>query len=306
MESKSFLVTGATGDTGSKVTQFLLEKEYEVRAFAHKNDERSTELADLGAEIVVGDLLDFQSVRAALDGVSGAYFVYPIAPGLIEATAFFAQAASEAHVGHVVNMSQISARREAKSHAAFNHWVAERVFDWSGLSVTHLRPTFFAEWFVYYARDIKVGSQKEFFNGLVKMGFSKDGKHAPIAAEDQARVIVSILENPGPHAGKSYPLFGPREYTYPEAFAEISEILHRKIRYEEIPLKVWGERIASTRSPFLAQHLVEVAKDHAAGVFSGTNDVVTRITGKEPMGLREFVAKNKPFFETGSAAKVIE
>src|SRR5262245_29523573 len=176
-------------------------------------------------------------------------------------------------------------------------WIAERVFDWSGLSVTHLRPTFFAEWFLYYARDIK--------DGLVKMGFSKDGKHAPIAAEDQARVIVSILENPGPHAGKSYPLFGPKEYTYPEAFAEIGRILNHDIRYEEIPPKAFEERIAKTRSPFLAQHLVEVAKDHAAGVFSGTNDLVKRITGKEPMGLKEFVEKNKRLFETGNAPKVI-
>ena len=298
METKIFLVTGATGDTGSKVTQFLLEKGYKVRAFVHKNDERSTKLAELGAEIVIGDLLNFQSVRPALDGVSGAYFVYPIAPGLIEATAFFAQAASETHVSHIVNMSQISARREAKSHGAFNHWIAERVFDWSGLSVTHLRPTFFAEWFLYYARDIK--------DGLVKLGFSNNGRHAPIAAEDQARVIVGVLENPGPHAGKSYPLFGPKEYTYPEAFAEIAHILNHEIRYEEIPPKVFEERIATRRSPFLAQHLVAVAKDHAAGVFSGTNDVVKKITGKEPMGLREFVEKNKRLFETGDAPKVIQ
>jgi len=298
MEAKIFLVTGATGDTGSKVTQFLLEKGYKVRAFVHKNDERSIKLADVGAEIVIGDLLDFQSVRPALDEVSGAYFVYPIAPGLIEATAFFAQAASEAHVSHIVNMSQISARREATSHAAFNHWIAERVFDWSGLSVTHLRPTFFAEWFLYYARDIK--------DRLVKMGFSINGKHAPIDAEDQARVIVGVLENPGPHAGESYPLFGPKEYTYPEAFAEISRILNHEIRYEEIPPKAFGERIAKTRSPFLAQHLVEVAKDHAAGIFSGTNDVVKRITGKEPIGLREFIEKNKRLFETGNASKVMQ
>src|SRR5262249_15337520 len=152
MESKVFLVTGATGDIGSKVTRFLLEKGYKVRAIVHKNDARSSKLGDLGAEIVIGDLLDFKSVRPALDGVSGAYFVYPIAPGLIEATAFFARAASEAHVAHIVNMSQISARREATSHAAFNHRIAERVFDWSGSSVTHLRPTFFAEWFLYQAQ----------------------------------------------------------------------------------------------------------------------------------------------------------
>jgi NAD(P)H dehydrogenase (quinone) len=297
MESKTFLVTGATGDTGSKVTQFLSEKGYKVRAFVHKHDERSTKLADLSAEIVIGDLLDFQSVRPALEGVSGAYFVYPIAPGLIEATAFFAQAASEAHVSHIVNMSQISARREAKSHAAFNHWIAERVFDWSGLPVTHLRPAFFAEWFLYDAQAIK--------NGLVPMGFSKNGKHAPIAAEDQARIIASILENPGPHTGKTYPLFGPKEYTYPEAFAEIGRILGHDVRYEEIPLEVWEQRIAKTRSPFLAQHLGEVAKDHAAGLFSGTNDLVKRITGKEPIGLGEFVEKSKSLTRAAGPRKGI-
>jgi hypothetical protein len=31
---------------------------------------------------------------------------------------------------------------------------------------------------------------------------------------------------------------------------------------------------------------------------------VKRITGKEPMGLREFVEKNKRLFETGNAPKV--
>ena len=293
MESKIFLVTGATGDTGSKVIQFLLEKGYKIRAFVHRNDERSAKLAELGAEVVVGDLLDFQSVRPALDGVSGAYFVYPIAPGLIEATAFFAQAASEAHVPHIVNMSQISARREAKSHAAFNHWIAERVFDWSGLSVTHLRPTFFAEWFLYDAEAVK--------KGLVTMGFT-NGKHAPIASEDQARVIVSILENPGPHAGKTYPLFGPKEYTFAEAFADLGRILGREVRYQAIPLDMWQGRVANNLSAFFAQHFVEVAKDHTAGVFSGTNDVVKQITGKAPMGLAEFVQKNKQFFEADSSA----
>jgi hypothetical protein len=67
---------------------------------------------------VVGDLLNLDDVSNALKDVKAAYFVYPILPGLIEATAFFAQAAKEAGVGAMVNMSQISARREAKSHGA--------------------------------------------------------------------------------------------------------------------------------------------------------------------------------------------
>ena len=82
----------------------------------HADDERSRRLADLGAEVVVGDLLDFPAVSSAMAGVSAGYFCYPIDPGrLLEATAIFAQAASEAGVRAVVNMSQISARREAKS-----------------------------------------------------------------------------------------------------------------------------------------------------------------------------------------------
>jgi hypothetical protein len=36
-------------------------------------------------------------------------------------------------------MSQKSAREDAKIHAMCEHWLAERVFDWSGLTVAHLR-----------------------------------------------------------------------------------------------------------------------------------------------------------------------
>jgi uncharacterized protein YbjT (DUF2867 family) len=288
MSSKRFLITGATGATGGKTLELLLERGYQVRAFVHKRDEQSTQLEKRGVEVMVGDLLDFTTIRPALEDVSGAYFVYPIAPGLIEATAYFAQAAKEATVSTVVNMSQISARREAKSHAAFNHWMAERVFDWSGLAVTHLHPTFFAEWFLYYAQNIK--------DGLVQMSFG-ESKHAPIAAEDQARVIASILENPSAHQGKTYSLFGPKEYTYAEAFAKIADILGRNITYERIPLEAFREQSEKRRGPFFAQHIVEVAKDHAAGVFSGTDEVIEKITGQPPMGLEEFIKKHREVFE---------
>jgi NAD(P)H dehydrogenase (quinone) len=292
MSSPVFLITGATGATGGKAITFLLERGHHVRAFVHQHDERSAQLERQGVEIAVGDLLDFTTIRPALDGVSGAYFVYPIAPGLIEATAYFAQAAKEAAVPTVVNMSQISARREAKSHAAFNHWIAERVLDWSGLGVTHLRPTFFAEWFLYSAQGIKDGIK----DGLVRLPFGDEGRHAPIAAVDQARVIATILEDPSAHRGKTYRLFGPKEYTYPEAVATISELLGREVKYERIPLEAFHEQLVKKRGPFVAQHLVEVAKDHAAGVFSGTDDVIEQITGQPPMGLEAYISKHREAF----------
>jgi uncharacterized protein YbjT (DUF2867 family) len=263
-----------------------------VRAFVHQHDERSAQLAKQGVEIAVGDLLDFTTIRPALDGVSGAYFVYPIAPGLIDATAYFAQAAKEAMVSAVVNMSQISARREAKSHAAFNHWVAERVLDWSGLAVTHLRPTFFAEWFLSNTLGVAQGIK----GGRVRLPFGDEGKHAPIAAEDQARLIASILEHPAAHKGKTYRLFGPREYTFPQAIETIAQLLGRSIAYERIPLEAYHEQLVKTSGPFFAQHIVEVAKDHAAGVFSGTDEVIEQITGQPPMELEAYIRKHREAF----------
>ena len=47
--------------------------------------------------MVIGDLLDLNAVRAAMEGVSSAYFCYTaFFPGLSHATAIFAQAAKEA------------------------------------------------------------------------------------------------------------------------------------------------------------------------------------------------------------------
>jgi uncharacterized protein YbjT (DUF2867 family) len=101
-----------------------------VRGLVHKDDARAETLRISGVEIITGDLLDLDSIRRAMEGVASAYFVYPLRDGLIDAAAFTAQAAIEAGVQSLVNMSQISARREAKSHAARDHWVSERAFDW--------------------------------------------------------------------------------------------------------------------------------------------------------------------------------
>jgi NAD(P)H dehydrogenase (quinone) len=289
--AKKFLVTGSTGSTGSKTVRFLLEAGAQVRAFVHRKDERSEALGALGAEIVAGDLLDFESVRTALEGTQGAYFVYPIMPGILQATAYFAQAAQEAGVVAVVNMSQISARREAKSHAAQDHWISEQIFNWSGVPTTHLRPTLFAEWALYWTDLIKTGTLRLPFGA---------GKHAPIAAEDQARVITNILLAPEPHKGKIYPLYGEKEYTFTEIAAEIGKVTGEPVGYEQIDAwtlkSLAGKRAPRDYTDTLWQHFAEIAKDHQNGVFAGTNDLVEKIGGKRPIGLPEFLEAHRSAF----------
>jgi uncharacterized protein YbjT (DUF2867 family) len=197
-----FLITGATGRTGARTVGLLRER---VRAVVQTLDHRSTRLREQGAEVVAGDLRDFPVVSAALTGVTAAYFNYPIAPGLVEATATFAQAASEAGVHAVVNMSQISARREAKSNAARAHWIAERLLDRTALVTTHLRPTFFTFW-------LNMCWIRHNHEGIYRLPFA-DARHAPIDAADQAKVIAAILQNPDPHSRQIYPLSAPKNST---------------------------------------------------------------------------------------------
>ena len=283
---KTTLVTAATGKTGRYTIPLLLGRGHRVRALVHKLDDRSERLADQGADIMVGDLLDLQAMRAAVDGVDGAYFCYPIAPGLVEAAAYFAQAAREARVGAIVNMSQISARADAGSNAARQHWISERVLDWSGIPVTHLRPTFFAEWLTMLANTFQG-------DGVMRLPFG-EGRHAPIAAADQARVIAAVLDDPAPHAGQIYRLYGPVEMTHFEIAAEMARVLERPIRYEPISVEAFAATLRGRgMSEHIIQHLSNVAVDYQHGIFAGTNDVVERIGGAPGTTVEAFVRENR-------------
>ena len=81
--SQPILVTGTAGEAGRFTTQLLLEQRFEVRALVHRADGRSDKPRANGAEVVVGDLFDFDSVHSALKDLNAGYFVYPIQLGLM-------------------------------------------------------------------------------------------------------------------------------------------------------------------------------------------------------------------------------
>lgn len=286
-----YLVTGATGKTGANVVKLLREQGAQVRALVHRVDDRSAKLAGLGAEVVAGDLHDLDEVSTALNGVTAAYFCYPIDPGgLLEATAVFAQSAAEQGVQAVVNMSQISARRQARSHAARDHWLGEQLLDRFDFTTTHLRPTFFAEWLTWqWSRDAE--------GGVLRLPFA-DGRHAPIAAADQARVIVAILRDPAAHDRAVYPLYGPVEFDHYEIAREMTAALGVRVRYEPVEIAEFAQALrAQGHGDFLIQHLTNVAQDYRDGIFAGTNDVVESLTGAPATTVQAFTAANRAAFD---------
>src|ERR1700731_2643799 len=120
------LITGAAGDTGRAAVSESIKRGLNVRAMVRTKDKRSAALEALGAEVVVGDLLQIDSIVQAMKSVDAAYLVYPVHPGVIEATVNFAQAAKEAGVAAVVNLSQRSASRTSTSDSCRETWIWNR------------------------------------------------------------------------------------------------------------------------------------------------------------------------------------
>jgi uncharacterized protein YbjT (DUF2867 family) len=67
-------VTGRHGSTGAHVARRLREEGRPVRILARTLSQRTDALAELGAEVVIGDLHDRRSLVTALTDVELAYF----------------------------------------------------------------------------------------------------------------------------------------------------------------------------------------------------------------------------------------
>ncbi len=296
MSAKKFLVTGATGETGRYTVKELLERGHDVRALVRKEDERAERLRRAGAEVVVGDMLEHDDLIAASEGVTGAYFCYPVRPGIIQATAYLADALRRAGSQVLVNMSQISARDNSDSHAARDHWIAERIFDGAGLPVVHLRPTFFSQWFLYPHAQASIRN-----GGMIDLPYG-EGRHAPIAAEDQARFIAAVLDNPAAHLGRTYTLHGPVELDQEGIAAAIGEVLGIEVRYRPTTVAQYKQRLeAQDLPPFLVQHFCAIAIDYQNGIFSGSDQVIEQVTGARPLTVKEFVELHRSEFPAAAA-----
>jgi NAD(P)H dehydrogenase (quinone) len=290
--STRFLAVGAGGShgaTGNHVARQLLARGLPVRALVRRADERATELSELGADIAVGDLRSFTDVRAALDGVQRAYFTYPVADGLLEATTIFVSAGKQTGLQSVVNMSQITARADHASPAARQHWLGERVLDWSGIGVTHLRPPFFLENLLNVAAPTTVGAESKIY---LPYG---QGRHAPIAGEDIARVAVGILTDPDPHRGRTYVPTGPASLTMAEQASVFTDVLGRQTEYVEISVQAWREILSRipVATPYLIEHLARVAESHQHGEFDAVTDVVEPIGGASPKSREMFIRQTQ-------------
>src|SRR3954449_5374680 len=247
MEGKNMaspiLVTGAAGHVGGvgrTVVELLLKQGKAVRSMVRNEDQRAQALRDLGAQVVVGDLLDLDSMHRAVAGCEAMYFGMSVSDTYLAATVNAAAVAKHHGVRAFVNMSQMTLAQMSITETTPSpqhklHWLAEQALNWSGLPVVHVRPTVLLEGFflIFTADSVRESNQI-----LLPFG---DGKTSPVAVQDVARVIAALLANPQPHIGKIYHLTGPHSENMHLFAQEYSKALGRTISYADIPVEPWRE-----------------------------------------------------------------
>ena len=291
-QKRPILVTGAAGDIGAvgrNLTANLLHNGHKVRALVRREDERAEVLRQLGADVVQGDLTDLGSMHRAIDGCSRIYFGMSVSPAYLEATVNTAAVARHHGIEAFVNMSQMTVTQMSITETTDSpqhklHWLAEQALTWSGLPVVTVRPTVFLEGFFLRLAAAGVKAKDEL---MVPLGNSKT---SPISAVDVAEAVSAILDNPAPHIGKIYNLTGLESADLDHYAQAFSEALGRTIRYRNVPLDAWVEKLRELGVPaHLISHLAVMADLHTQGRYDRMTDDLFKLTGKTPTSMHDFV-----------------
>jgi uncharacterized protein YbjT (DUF2867 family) len=266
-------------------------------------DKRAQALRDMGAEVVVGNLLDLDSMHRVIDGCDTMYFGMSVSDDYLTATVNTAAVAKHHGMKAFINMSQMTVAQMSVTETTPSpqhklQWLSEQALNWSGLPVVHVRPTVLLEGFFLILTPESVRETNE-----IRLPFG-EGKTSPVAVEDVARVITALLVNPQPHIGKIYHLTGPNSENMDFYAQEYSNGLSRTITYRDIPVEPWREDLLQRGLPaHLVNHLATMADLHRAGRYDRMSDDVFALTGQKPLSMQEFVRKNAATFtKSGKAA----
>ena len=284
------LVTGATGNVGSRVVRHLAARGQQVRAFVRSSDRARFES---GVEIATGDFGDKASLRKALDGVSRMYLL-AAGTNLEEYEANAIEAAKEADLELIVKHSVAGAQYKAADIPRWHRAGEERI-EASGLPYVFLRPGSFASNALAWASTIQ--AQDTAYGALGNTSLPV------IDPEDIAEVGATVLTNRA-DAGKIYELSGPESLTSEQQVAILSSVVGRELKYVNVPDSAAQEAMLGMGMPpkYVDAMIGLVQVLRSIGHIDPTNDVKS-VLGREPRTFRQWADTNKSAFARQAVRK---
>ncbi len=279
MTTRTILVTGATGTTGSALLRLLEGRGAAVRAMVRREGDAGR-LGPTSAEVVTADFDDADSLLVALRGVRAAYLVTPSSPEAEAQQLRFAELAASAGVDHLVKLSQYAADEGSPVRFLRYHAAVERRIRELGIGHTILRPNLFFQGFLAF-RSV-IAERGRFFAPI------GDARVGAVDVRDIAAVAAVALTEPG-HVGKTYTITGPAAITHAEIAQAISEATGREVGFDEVPPAAFAAALRGVGvPPWQADGLVEDYAHYARGEAAEVSPAVRELTGEEPRDVVRF------------------
>jgi len=280
----TYLITGATGDVGSKVVELLIQRSDRPRVFVRDADKARLRFGDR-VDIFVGDLADATALNAALQGVDKLFLVNS-GPEIPIRDEISAKAARSAGVKHLVKLSSMDVQQGLAIGAW--HERGEAAIRASGMPYTFIQPTGFMSNLLAWAPSVKA-------EGVVSAS-TGNGRRAFVHSDDIASVAVKALTTAG-FEGESIAITGPEALTFPEVTAKIGKAIGKHLTFQ--PLSDDEARQRYSRISGSAEETeahVSLWRAIREGRLGDVTDNVLRILGRKPIGLDQWLIENAGAF----------
>ena len=225
---------------------------------------------------------DHDSVVAALDGVTTLFMVSAAEDADRLGLHFaFVDAAAEAGVRHVVYTSFAGAAADCTFTLGRDHFHTEERIKASGMDWTFLRDNLYLDFFPYLVGE----------DGVIR-GPAGDGVVAAVTRDDIAASAAAVLTEPGAHVGSTYVMTGSEAITMTQVAATIARVQGREVTFHDETLEEAYESRKRWEAPdWQYDAWVSTYTAVAAGEMAEVTDDVLRLSGRQPMTLAEYLAR---------------
>ena len=286
--SRTTLITGATGDIGTALTGMLADAGASFRVLCRR-PEQMADFTARGIDVVQGDLADPGSMRAALSGCQQLFLLPPASPDLEHLARTAVDAARDTDVEHIVKISAADADPASPVPWAAAHARADTYLRDSGVPWTSMRAAAFMENLAETAPPVR--------RGLLP-GTSRGGATAWVSTTDVAAASTRVLLDPGTQGGsgsdgRMWRLSGNPPLSYPQVADILTAELGRRVRYLHLPGPLMYLALrAGGQSDWMARGLVhqfaDVVRHGRDGVLVHSPDLED-LLGRPPIDMAAYV-----------------
>jgi len=231
-----YVITGATGNTGSVVTEKLLDKGEKVRVIG-RDAKRLEKFKQKGAETFVADSTDAAALTKAFSGAKAVYAMIPpniVAPDVRayqeQVSDALASAIAKSAVKHAVVLSSVGADKPDKTGPVVGlHNLEKKLDAIAGLNALYLRAGYFMENLLPQVSVIQSF-------GVIAGPVRGDLPLPMIATRDIGAVAADALLKLDFNGKRRRELQGPRDVTYNDVAKVVGAAIGKPIlTYLQMP-----------------------------------------------------------------------